>query len=446
MIAHKIPKVNHGDFDYDKVGIYLVGGAVRDLLMGMEPSDYDYVVVGSSPEEMLSLGFKQVGKSFPVFIHPETKCEYALARTETKTGEGHADFTTETYGVTLTEDLSRRDITINAIAVDVSQYFGEIIDPFNGIRDLSHKIIRHVSDAFKDDPLRVLRVARFLAKFGIGNGWHMSADTEVMCHEVAAEGGLHSLSADRIWMEIEKVFNGNNPSDFFDTMNNFSAIFEDVYFMMDTPQRLDHHPEGDVWTHTAMVMDLVAMERGTPQMVFAAFTHDFGKPISWDINENAHEHEEYGISVIENFCRKWRVPNVFRDFALMTCKHHTKVHGIMGRDANNWTRPKSIHKLFHECDAFKQPDRFKNMLTVCEADARGRGKTEEEIEMYLTKPYPQKRYLLECLAAVLTIDTKMLTSNLIANGTKGKHIGEKIRVEQINAIRKVQDEWKQRGK
>ena len=432
----------HGDFK--NATIYLVGGFVRDHFMGNIPKDKDYVVVGSSPEEMLSLGFKQVGKDFPVFLHPETGDEYALARTERKTGTGYEGFTCEWEGVTLEEDLRRRDLTINAIAWDCSRHLGKVYDPFNGREDIKNKVLRPVSEAFKEDPCRVLRVARFLCKFP---DFTLQSGTYSLMLSLYDE--MKTLTPERVWLEMEKSLTTENPSKFYGILCRHLNMFLFYKGLYNTPQRVDHHPEGTVWTHTALVMDYAATTWNDPEIVFACLTHDFGKPLCWDKFENAHGHEKEGLPFIEDFCDRYKVPNSYRALALQTCEYHTKVHGLFGRNNQAWTRPKSIMKLFEDTGAMKHPARFKKMLKACEADARGRGKAVHEdetktIQHYLNKPYHQRQYLEECLEAVLNLDTKTISSKMVDEGKNGVLIGEAIRVARISEIRGVQNKWKQK--
>lgn len=409
--------------------IYLVGGAVRDELMGITPKDLDYVVVGSTPEEILSLGYKQVGANFPVFLHPETGDEYALARTEKSTGDKYQDF--DCYfgkDVTLEDDLLRRDLTINAIAKDIDT--GEYIDPFNGTKDINDKILRPVSEAFSEDPVRVLRVARFLStypEFGV------STALENMCHEMFFRGELENLTAERVWKEMEKALGGAVPGVFF-TMMSSLGVFPELKDLWSTPQNEEHHPEGDVGIHTMMVVDYAA-KHFWPQVAFAGLCHDFGKPISYVESGNALQHEIKGLPVIEAFCDKWKVPNTYRELALMTCEYHTKVHGCLGRGTNKGMKPKSIMNLFEHTSAMSKSQRFYHFLTACESDAKGRGGD------YPSKPYPQAEYLYECLSVAKAVNTKEISAELLVKGKSGIEIGEAIRVARIDAIRGVKNKW-----
>lgn len=409
-----------------KMEIYLVGGAVRDEIMGLKPKDLDYVVVGSSPEEMLSLGYKQVGVNFPVFLHPDTGDEYALARTEKSTGEKYQDFDCH-FGkdVTLIDDLTRRDLTINAIAKDTNT--GELIDPFNGYSDIINRTIRHVSESFNDDPVRILRAFRFQSV--LAGVWTIDIHTSIKIATMVSHGALDGLTPERVWKEMEKSLGGKNASAFFRKLSNLD-LFTEINDLYLTPQNKEHHPEGDVGIHTMMVVDYAAKRFG-PLVAFAGLCHDFGKPVSYKESGNALQHEIKGIPVIKAFCEKWKAPNNYRDLALMTCEYHTKVHGCLGRGTNKGMRPKSIMNLFTATNAMNKPQRFEQFLKACEADARGRG------DDYPNKSYPQKDYVWGCLMAAKRVDTKAISLSMLSNGKSGLEIGEAIRVARIDAIRKV---------
>lgn len=417
--------------------VYLVGGAVRDNILGLNPKDKDYVVVDSSPKEMLSLGYKEVGKDFPVFLHPETGYEYALARTERKIGLGYTGFDCDWEGVTLLEDLSRRDLTINSMAQCLET--GEIIDPFNGRSDLHHKVLRHTTEAFGEDPLRLLRVARFLARFG--EKWVIAPETLCLMDNLSATGELLSLTPERVWKETEKALGEEVPSLYFKTLLPYNELFYDLDLMHITEQRLDHHPEGNVFIHTMLVVDYAAKQGFSKEEVFSCLTHDFGKYTSQEKYGTAHGHESEGLTSINEFCDKWKVPNKYRELALLVCEYHTKIHGCLGRGSNKGMRAKSIMKLFEDTGAIKKPERFKQILNCCVADARGRGKGEVQIKEFESKPYLQADYLTECLNAVINTNTKNISKKLLANGKDGVTIGLEIRAERIKSIRGVQNTW-----
>lgn len=411
---------------------FLVGGAVRDHLMDLMPVDLDYVVVGSDPEAMIAAGFRQVGRGFPVFLHPETQDEYALARTERKTGSGNAGFICEWKGVTLEEDLSRRDLTINSMAQDLIT--GLIYDPFNGQDDIKSKTLRHTTEAFSEDPLRVLRVARFLSRFG--GEWTIAHDTSLLMREMVEAGSLEQLPVERVWAEMEKAISSPNPSMFFDVMTE-CGFFPFIGELSKCDQRRDHHPEGDVLTHTFLSMAYAADEKMLPMTIFACLCHDFGKPIAQDKFGSAHGHEKEGLPFVEAFCDEWRVPLRFKRIAMMTTEYHTKVHGILGRGDNAPTTPKSIMQFFEATSALTKEIDFGMMLDACEADAAGRGDGPEQIAEFAKAPYPQREYLMQCLRAVKSLDTKPLTEKLLLAEKSGKIIGMEVRGARIKAIREV---------
>ena len=333
----------------------------------------------------------------------------------------------------LKQDLQRRDLTINAIAKDTET--GELIDPFGGMIDLVDKLLRPVSDAFCEDPIRVLRVGRFLARFPDFK------ETNTLYHlslKVVKEIG--NCSPERVWKEIEKVLSEKVPSKFFKWMANFNT-FPILDEMSRTPQKPEHHPEIWVDVHTYMTMDYAAKIFNKSEVTFACFCHDFGKPETYTTHGNAFGHEDAGVPFIEDFCNKWKVPNSYKDLAIMTAKHHTKIHGCLGRGSNQGMKAKTIMKLFEETNALKKHDRFMDMLLACVADSRGRGADKEDQQRYEDKPYPQADYLLECLCAASLLDTKTISIPAIEAGLTGTKIGDKIRAARINEIRKVQQKW-----
>ena len=413
--------------------IYQVGGSVRDELMGITPKDYDYVVVGSSPAEMDSLGYTQVGKDFPVFLHPQSGEEYALARTERKIGVGYSGFESSWEGVTLEQDLSRRDLTINSMAKCLTT--GEIIDPFGGRFHLENKQLHATGNAFAEDPIRVLRVGRFLARYP---DFTTSPSLRQLSKQIAPE--IHQCSPERVWKEIEKALGETKPSNFFKWLGRFNT-FPILHQMKLTPQKVEHHPEIWVDVHTYLVMDYAARYYGNPEVVFACFCHDFGKPITYTLHGNAYGHEEAGLDVINKFCDLWKVPNTYRDLALMTSKYHTKIHGCLGRGTNKGMKAKSIMKLFEETNALKKAERFVDMLYACISDARGRGADKDGQILFEKKEYPQARFLMECLTAAQLLDTKAISIPALEAGLTGIKIGDKIRSARIAAIRQVQLKW-----
>lgn len=427
---------------------YLVGGACRDILLGRTPKDYDYVIVGSNQEEMLSKGFKKVGADFDVYLHPVTGDEFALARTERKSGTGYNGFETNCEGVTLEEDLLRRDLTINSIGIEVDYettmqigepvLVGTWIDPFNGRQDIKDKVLRHTSEAFRDDAVRVLRIARFMARFG--DTWSIHRDTITLMDEIYYSEELLSLQPDRVWKETEKALNTQNPSLYFEVLANY-GIFPMTSNMMVLCEDNPHHPESSLWKHTAMVMDHAAQTWNDPEVTWAAYCHDYGKYYTYSIYDNGHGHEKAGIPYIKEISYTVRVPNKFKELALLVCEHHQRIHSSLGRGTNKGMRPKSIMKLFEATAAMKKPDRFEKILKCCISDARGRGATQEQIKEFEANPYPQADYLRECLQAVINTDTKSVSKSLLSQGKEGKVIGLEIRAARIKSIRRVYNSW-----
>ena len=427
---------------------YLVGGYCRDTLLGLTPKDKDYVVVGSSREEMLNKGFMPVGADFEVFLHPITKDEYALARVERKEGVGYKGFTCEYRGVSLEEDLGRRDLSINSIAIQVDEstleIIGDWIDPYSGIQDIKDKWFKHTTEAFAHDPLRVLRVARFMARYG--SEWTIDVETLQMMYDLAATGELSLLTPERVWLETQKALTESTPSLFFDVLKDYN-VFTMTKTLENTQERNEHHPEINCWLHTAMVMDYAATAYNDSEITWACYTHDFGKPFCYNMYGNGHGHEVEGLHFIEEVCDKFKVPNKYRELALLVCKHHQKIHSCMSRGTNSWMRPKTIYKLLQETNAMSKPERFSKILKACVADSKGRGHTQEQINSFLNKPYPQQQYLEDCLQAVKSVDTKSISGKILAEGKKdGLFIGEAIRVARIAAIKSVQYDWKNKEK
>lgn len=400
--------------------VYRVGGYVRDTLLGLEPKDIDYVVIGETPEIMIALGFNRVGE-FPVFLHPETHDEYALGRTEKKTGIGHTGF--DTYSspdVTLEEDLARRDLTINAMAMDDE---GNIIDPFNGQQDLKDKILRHTTDAFAEDPLRVLRVARFLARFG--EEWTIHPDTQDLMMKIYASGELTHLTPERIWKETEKALGEATPEAYFYALDGF-GIFPEIEAMHGVTQSVLHHPEGDVFIHTMLVLRRAADLRLDTITRFAALCHDFGKPVTFSEHGTLHRHEQAGVEVIKAFCLRLKVPNIYRDTAVLTSDNHTRSHRLL-----KMTPKKVFALVFEKMDAERHQERFERFLSACQCDAQGRGET------FVNKPYYQADMLRKVLSDLMRLDKKTLAQELMAKGVTGIDIGNRIREVQIRVVRET---------
>lgn len=426
------------------VRYYAVGGYVRDKILGFEPKDVDFVVVNSSPEYMLSLGFKSVGNGFEVFIHPVTGDEYALARKERKIGEGYYGFECEWEGVTLEEDLSRRDLTINAIAQEVVvdengafEVVGELIDPFGGVLDITNKYLRPTTESFKEDPLRVLRLARFMSRYP---DFTPTEECFEYTMELSHKDELNKLTPERVWLETEKALKEGHPEKYFEYLTKWCHGFEFVKIFRDmqyTVENNPYHQESDVFCHTMMVLKHAAENWNDPEINFSCLLHDFAKPECYRERDNAYGHDVAGVPMIEEFCKKWKVPNNYRDIAKIVCEQHQNIHTVTGRDKNNWSRPKSIMKIFEQSGAERNPERFLKVLKACESDAKGR------IGLSANDYYKQIDYLEDCLEAVINLDTKSISSKLLESGKSGITIGLEIRAAKINEIRKVQKIWKE---
>lgn len=422
--------------------VYLVGGAVRDRLLGIEPKDNDFVVTDTSPEEMIEKGFSLVGKDFPVFIHPVTGDEYALARVERKIGEGYKGFECDWKGITLEDDLSRRDLTINAMAQEVEVYrdgsfniVGDVVDYFGGIEDLKNKLLRHTTEAFKEDPVRVLRVARFLSRYG--DDWKVDTSTLKIIKEVESSGELESLVPERVWLETEKALKEKYPCKYFEFLVEYDFPFMKHFRdMMKTVENNPYHQEGNVFIHTMMVLKHASENWNGPEINFAALLHDINKPDCYKQYGSGHGHDKAGVPQIEEFCKQWKVPNNYRDIAKVVCDQHQRIHTVLGRDQNNWSRPKSVMSIFEQSGAERNVERFLKVLKTCESDAKGR------IGLSAKDEYLQRLYLEECLYAVTSLDKKSISRKLLENGKSGEIIGLEIRAAKISAIRKVQNEWK----
>jgi tRNA nucleotidyltransferase (CCA-adding enzyme) len=400
---------------------YLVGGAVRDKLLGLPVQDRDYVVVGSTPEEMVAKGFKPVGADFPVFLHPETKEEYALARTERKSGHGYKGF--KVYAapdVTLEDDLRRRDLTINAMAEDEQ---GQLIDPFKGAEDLRNGVLRHVSPAFAEDPVRILRVARFAARYAKW-GFHVAHSTNKLMREMVESGEVDHLVAERVWTELERALGEARPSRFFETLRGcgvLQRLFPEIDALFGVPQPEKHHPEVDTGVHIMLVLDAAAQLSPDTRVRFAALMHDLGKGNTPQTEWPQHiGHEERGVELVKNFCQRFRVPNEHRDLAVIAARYHAHCHKIAE------LRPATVVDTLEGMDAFRRPERVDLFVSACEADFRGRHGSED-------KPYPQAGLFRSAFAAARAVDT----SAIAAGGGQGPDIGARIREARIAAVRQV---------
>lgn len=405
---------------------YLVGGAVRDSLLGHPVKDRDFVVVGQTPQAMLDLGFKPVGKDFPVFLHPHTGDEYALARTERKTGRGHTAFeVVADPSVSLEDDLSRRDLTINAIAQDEAT--GELVDPHGGVSDLRAGILRHVSPAFAEDPLRVLRVARFAARYA-DRGFKVAPETMDLMRQMVASGELSDLTAERVWGEVSKALACARPSVFFSVLRQCGAlavIAPEVDVLYGVPQPEKHHPEIDSGIHTEMVIDQAALiAPGNVPVVFSALVHDLGKGLTpRELWPKHVDHEKNGEAPVRQLCARWKVPSACRDLAVSVCVYHLHSHRALEM------RPGSLLELLENIGAIRQPIKLENFLAACMADARGRLGFE-------SRPYPQADYLRAVQSAAMSITA----APYIEAGKTGVELGQAIKVGRLQAITQVRQE------
>jgi tRNA nucleotidyltransferase (CCA-adding enzyme) len=370
--------------------IYAVGGAVRDELMGLPVKDRDWVVVGATPQDMLAQGFLPVGRDFPVFLHPQTHEEYALARTERKTAPGYTGFAFHAEpGVTLEQDLTRRDLTINAMAKDAA---GAIIDPHGGRADLAARVLRHVALAFAEDPVRILRVARFAARF---TGFSVAAETMQLMRDMVAAGEVDALVPERVWQELARGLMEARPSRMFDVLRECGALarlLPELDALWGVPQRADYHPEIDTGVHVMMVIDMSARLAAALPARFAALTHDLGKGRTpADILPRHHGHEARSVTMVEAICERLRVPTDCRDVARLAARFHGDMHRVAE------LRPETRLTLLERCDALRRPERFELILVACEADYRGRLGWEE-------RDYVQAVAWRAALAAVRAVD------------------------------------------
>ena len=398
---------------------YLVGGAVRDRLLGLPPGDNDWVVVGQTPGAMEAAGFRPVGRDFPVFLHPDTGEEYALARTERKSAPGYRGFTVHADpSVTLEQDLERRDFTINAIAQGAD---GRLVDPFGGAADIEKRVLRHVSPAFVEDPLRVLRAARFMARFA-PLGFTVAPETMQLMREIAASGELDALVPERTWQELCKALRAARPSAFLRTLRDaqaLKAVLPEVDALYGIPQRPEYHPEVDTGIHQELVSDMAAtLAPGDDVAGFAALTHDLGKALTPRSKWPRHiGHEQAGLKPLEALCERLKVPNSHRGLARIACREHLNVHRLFElRDA-------TVHDLLERCDAFRRPERIAPLALVCEADRRGRLGFEDA-------DYPQGPELRRLHAAALAVNAR----DLAAEGLTGPQVGRALRQARIEAI------------
>jgi len=399
--------------------IYLVGGCVRDQLLGRPVKDRDWVVVGASPDELTTLGYKPVGKDFPVFLHPESKEEYALARTERKTAPGYAGFAFHAdANVSLEDDLKRRDLTINAIAQDAD---GKLIDPYHGQQDIRDRILRHVSPAFTEDPVRILRIARFAARFA-DLKFTIADETLVLMKEMVNSGEVDSLVPERVWQETERALAEPAPARFLQVLRDCGAlarIFPEIDNLFGVPQPAEHHPEIDTGIHTLMVMEQAARLSSDTRVRYAAMTHDLGKGITPKDELPSHRgHEEKGVPLVKALSDRLKVPKDYREIAVHVARHHLQFHRAKELRAN------TILKLIQALDGFRRPERFQIFLLACEADARGRPGYED-------KKMEQPALLQAAYEAAAEIGTQAI----IDRGFKGVAIAEELTQLRIKAIK-----------
>lgn len=407
--------------------IYLVGGAVRDQLLDLPVKDRDWIVVGTDPATLLSLGYQQAGKDFPVFLNPKTKEEYALARTERKSSAGYTGFICDfSPTITLEQDLIRRDLTINAMAQSED---GEIIDPYGGKQDLENRILRHISPAFSEDPLRVLRVARFAARYH-SLGFKIASETLALMAELALSGELQHLTAERVWLETEKALNEKNPEIYFETLHKtgaLSVLFSEIDALHGVPNPVKHHPEVDSFIHTMLVLkQAVNLTENNPilnksAVRFAAICHDLGKALTpQNILPHHYGHEQAGIKPTRSLCKRLKVPSYFQELAELTCEFHTHIHKAFE------LRAETVITLFNRFDVWRKPQRFQEFLQVCLADTRGRTGFE-------TKDYPQIDYINQLLHAANEVDVQQV----IADGFEKQAIKNELTKRRILAVKQT---------
>ncbi|MBA5238589.1 multifunctional CCA addition/repair protein [Pectobacterium aroidearum] len=398
--------------------IYLVGGAVRDSLLGLPVTEKDWVVVGATPEELLVQGYQQVGKDFPVFLHPVSHDEYALARTERKSGKGYTGFVCHAApNVTLEQDLLRRDLTINAIA---RTELGDLIDPYHGRRDLENHVLRHVSDAFSEDPLRVLRVARFAARFA-HLGFQIAEETMALMQKMAHEGELAYLTPERVWKETEKALGTSSPDVYFQVLRDCGALavlFPEIDNLYGVPAPAKWHPEIDTGIHTMMTVAMAARLSPEIDVRFATLCHDLGKGLTPpELWPRHHGHGPAGVKLVEALCQRLRVPNPIRDLAKLVAEYHDLIHTVQV------LQPKTLLKLFDAIDVWRKPQRLEQLALTSEADARGRAGFEDT-------PYPQGDYLREAFR----VASQVSSAGVVADGFKGIDVRNELTRRRTQAL------------
>ena len=426
--------------------IYLVGGAVRDALLGLDVKDRDWVVVGATPEAMVAQGYLPVGKDFPVFLHPRTKEEYALARTERKTAPGYHGFAVHAApDVTLEEDLARRDLTINSIAIEayptcrggrfntyetmdseVWEDAGVLVDPYGGRSDLANKVFRHVTTSFREDPVRILRLARFAARL---YDFTVAPKTLQLMREMVNEGEADHLVAERVWQELAKGLMEHTPSRMFDVLRDCGALarlLPEVNALWGVPQRADYHPEIDTGIHLMMVLDMSARLNASLPVRLACLFHDLGKATTpADMLPRHLGHEERSARILKGVCERLRLPVECRELADVVAREHGNIHRSADLNAA------ALVRLLERCDAFRKPQRFAEVMLACECDARGRGGLSESA-------YPQRPRLLAALAAAQSVATNVIAAHALETGATGPKIGELIHMARVEAVRASQ--------
>lgn len=402
--------------------IYMVGGAVRDALLGRPVNDQDWVVVGATPEQMLAEGYLAVGRDFPVFLHPETREEYALARTERKSGRGYRGFVVESSPeVTLEEDLSRRDLTINAMARNPDD-LDSLVDPYKGQQDLNARLLRHVTDAFREDPVRILRVARFAARF---TDFRVAPETLELMRQMVAEGEVDHLVPERVWQELARGLMEAKPSRMFEVLRDCGALqvlLPEVARLWGVPQRAEHHPEVDTGIHLMMVLDMAARLDAPLTVRFACLAHDLGKGTTpADVLPRHIDHERRSAELLQEVAERLRVPVDCREIADVVAREHGNIH----RSGELAAAP--LVRLLERCDALRKPGRLPDILLACECDARGRLGMQENA-------YPQRPRLLAVLAAAQSVVTRDIAAKAAAKGLAGPQVGDLIHQARVQAV------------
>lgn len=408
--------------------IYLVGGAVRDQLLNLSPKERDWVVVGARPQDLLEQGFIPVGKDFPVFLHPKTKEEYALARTERKSGPGYHGFDCHfSPDVTLEEDLQRRDLTINAMAMDDK---GQLIDPYQGQVDLKARLLRHVSSAFSEDPVRILRLARFAARYHY-LGFSVHPETNQLMYRMQQAGELQHLVPERVWKEWQSSLKEKNPEIFITTLRacgTLEVILPEIHALFGIPNSAHYHPEVDSGIHTLFALKEAARLSQDPLVRFGALVHDLGKAatpmVEWPKH---HQHEQRGLPILRNLCQRLRIPASYQSLGELICAFHLQIHAFRE------LRASTVVRLLEKVDAFRRPERFEQLLLACEADAQGSG---------FRKPYPQAQWWQKSLKACQEISA----SSFVAKGLQGSQIQAALHEARVDAIKVLLTQWKENEK